>query len=216
MIRSDSERAFGALRYLTNEGHPVQYYCKQPGERGVKVERCSLREEEVSCLSIVWNMQALTFGEAIFRLHQLLSKLRDLFQQFRRICQIHCAAFRKTDFIKLFVNKSKDENKLINRPGGSSWVFIPLTDIPAKATPREPSPCTSRGAHSSSGSSAYAWPIDKNNNTKLTSKTYFWKRNRSKPQKDSEQPLNINGRWKLGMMEPLMILGLVCPEGSYL
>lgn len=31
-----------------------------------------------------------------------------------------------------------------------------------------------------------------------------------------EQPLNINGRWKLGMMEPLVILGLVCPEGSYL
>lgn len=66
-------------------------------------------------------MQALTFGEAIFRLHQLFSKFRDLLQQFCRICQIHCAAFRKTDFIKLVVNKSKDEeNKLINCPEGSS------------------------------------------------------------------------------------------------
>lgn len=85
--------------------------------------------------ALQWNMQVLTFGEAIFRLHQLLSKLRDLLQQFCRICQIHCAAFGKTDFIKLVVNKSKDEeNKLINRPEGSSWVFIPLTDIPPKAT----------------------------------------------------------------------------------
>lgn len=51
MITSDSECAFGTLQYLRNEAHPVKRHCKQPEQRGVKVEKCSLREEEASCLS---------------------------------------------------------------------------------------------------------------------------------------------------------------------
>lgn len=51
MLTSDSEYVSGALQYLRNEVHPVKY-SKQPEQRGVKVERCSLSEEQDPSLSI--------------------------------------------------------------------------------------------------------------------------------------------------------------------
>jgi len=42
MLTSDSEYVSGAAQYLQNELHPVKYHCKQPEQRDVKVERCSL------------------------------------------------------------------------------------------------------------------------------------------------------------------------------
>lgn len=52
MIKRGFECVFGALWYLRNEVHPVKYYCKQPEQRGEEVGRCSIREKQVSCLSI--------------------------------------------------------------------------------------------------------------------------------------------------------------------